>query len=319
MKFVLSLLISFIFSSGISQAQQPTINIEVPPLNVQVFAPEIVSRQFNERDFAISPEGDEILFTLGNHNHTLRALVHSTKKNGLWSPFKLLPFSGTHNDIEPFFHPNGDQLFFASNRPLDDSVDRKDYNIWVVDKIGSTWSAPSALPSVINSDSDEFYPAVAANGNIYFTATYENGIGTEDIFRSQYLDGEYAKPMPIDTAINSLTYEFNAYISPDESVIVFSSYGRSDDLGGSDLYVSQKDDQGRWIKARHLENGINSDQLDYCPFIDFQRKAFYFTSQRKEIENHPFESINNFESHLLNPGNGLDDIYWIHLEALELK
>ena len=211
----------------------------------------------------------------------------------------------------------GKQLFFASNRPIDDS-ERSDYNLWVVDRRSNGWGTPTPLPTLINTNKDEFYPAVADNGNLYFTATYENGIGKEDIFKSELIEGQYQVPVPLDTFVNSQTFEFNAYVSPDESVIIFSSYGREDDMGGSDLYLSQTDVNGNWTKARHLGSEINSDKLDYCPFIDFARGAFYFTSQRSGSSD-GFNTIAEFEKYLNAVGNGMGDIYWTSIKSLNLE
>jgi Tol biopolymer transport system component len=114
---------------------------------------------------------------------------------------------------------------------------------------------------------------------LYYTAQYSNGIGKEDIFVSAFYNGKYQAPQPVDTAVNSPLWEFNAFVSPDESYILFSSCGRKDDNGGCDLYMSLKDDSGQWKPAVNLK-AINSSALDYCPFVSFDRKTLYFTSTR---------------------------------------
>ncbi len=311
------ILFLFLFSCNEPVQTNEIPNINEPPGSLEIFGDGIISRQFNERDMAITPEGDEIVFTLGNHNHTQRALVHLVKQMNRWTTPEILSFSGIDNDIEPFFSPDGKRLFFASNRSMNDTS-RNDYNIWVARKTNNGWGSPVALPEIINSSADEFYPAVSANGNVYFTATRINGIGKEDIFRSEFINGEYQIPVSLDSNVNSQTYEFNAFVSPDESLILFSSYGRSDDMGGGDLYLSQKDDSGNWTKARHLGDEINSDKLDYCPFVHFQSQAFYFTSQRTVVPDNGIKSFDNFSGFLAGPGNGMGDIYWIDLAALNL-
>ena len=285
---------------------------------ITVFAPGMVSTQHSERDLAISPDGDMIVFTRGNYNQTKRALCYMEKQDELWSEVELLPFSGEYNDIEPFFHPNGGHLYFASNRPNGIDSDKSDYNIYVVDRMEKGWSDLRSVSSSINTDADEFFPSVSANGNLYFTATYENGMGKEDIFISRWVDGEYQQPTPLDSAINSATYEFNAFVSPDERILVFSSYGRADDLGGGDLYISQKNESGNWQPARHLNEPINSIGLDYCPFIDFARNTFYFTSQRSGEMSKRYSSAADFINYLSSPGNGMGDIYQVDLKLLEI-
>src|SRR5690606_24289710 len=106
-------------------------------------------------------------------------------------------------------------------RPVGADSTRSDYNIWVSDRTGHTWGEPQPLMQEINSRQDEFYPSVSRNGNLYFTSVRENGVGSEDIFVSRWVDGSYLYPEPLDSAINTSTYEFNAYVTPDEDLIIF--------------------------------------------------------------------------------------------------
>ena len=79
------------------------------------------------------------------------------------------------------------------------------------------------LDSIVNSDVDEYYPSLSSNGNLYFTAAYSNALGREDIYKSEFINGHYQTPQPIDSNVNSVAYEFNAFISPDENLLIFSS------------------------------------------------------------------------------------------------
>ena len=151
---------------------------------------------------------------------------------------------------------------------------------------------------------------------MYFTATYNNGVGREDIYLSRYVDGRYTEPEPLDTMVNSVLFEFNAYISPDEDLLIFSSFGRQDGLGGGDLYISVKDSFGNWTKARNLGPELNSDRLDYCPFVDMARKNFYFTSNRistSSVQQFNYQLLKDFNS---GPGNGQGDIYNVALNQI---
>lgn len=283
---------------------------------MEVFGNGIISPPLYERDIAICPSGDEIIFTAGDYKQSIRCLVRMRKHQAGWGPKTILGFSGKYQDIEPFISPDGQQLFFASNRPVDRDSTRKDYNIWMSPKIDGEWVDPTPMNEDINTTEDEFFPSLTIKGNLYFTATRKEGIGREDIFMSQLVNGEYQTPLPLDTMINTATFEFNAYVSPDENLIVFSSYGRDDDLGGGDLYFSKKDEKGVWMKSKNLEM-VNSEKLDYCPFIDFSRGNFYFTSER--LRKSPIiRSIDELEAHANRVQNGFGDIYYITLDQLDL-
>lgn len=232
-----------------------------------------------ERDMAISPDGKEVFYTSQDSTGRKQTIMHLYKKpDGSWTQPVPAAFSGQHRDLEPFFSPDGKQLFFASDRPKPNR-DGKDVDIWVMQKKGKSWSAPTNLGPAINSEGDEYYPSVTRDGHLYFTAERKDGVGKEDIYRAEFKNGQYLPAQVLDTGVNSTTYEFNAFVAPDESFLIFSSYGRADDKGRGDLYLSKRRPDGSWEKAYNLES-INSDQLDYCPFVSPDGKTLYFTSER---------------------------------------
>ena len=305
----------FACSAPDNEKNPNSLDLSSKPDSVSLFAPTVVSTSLNERDIAINPAGDQIIFTRGNHTYGIRALISIRKIGDTWEEASILPFSGSYNDLEPFFSPDDQKLFFASNRPLPDDSSRKDYNIWFVERAGDSWSEPVALDTLINTRGNEFYPAVGESGNLYFTAAYPGHPGGEDIYLSKWVNGSYTAPIALDSAVNSPSYEFNAYVSPQEDIIVFSSFGRKDGKGGGDLYMSIKDEAGNWQKAFHL-TAINTPSLDYCPFIDLPRGNLYFTSnigkEAPEKLTHP-EQFNSLQKEIRN---GSGNIYLIDLEKI---
>jgi len=295
------------------------IDLDFHPQALEVFAPDIVSTNLYERDIAISPDGNEIIFTLGDYNQSRRCLVLIKKNGSKWGEREVLSFSGKYSDIEPFFSPDGRKLYFASNRPVAADTNRSDYNIWVSERVSQGWGNPQILQPDINTKNDEFFPSVSKNNNLYFTAARNKGIGKEDIFLSRYMNGEYLEPEVLDSNINTPTYEFNAYVNPDENLIVFSSYGRKDDLGGGDLYYSKKNSSGEWLPAINMGPLINSDKLDYCPFIDVSRNNFYFTSDRSMTIDKRIENAGELEQLANGILNGMGNIYRVPVDQLNLK
>lgn len=299
-----------------SQSLGAPISMVKAPASVELFAPGVISTAYNERDLAISPDHQEIMYTLGTDDNSFRTIVLIKMQEGKVIQKEVAPFSGMYNDIEPFFSNDGRKVYFSSARPLHEKDTTRDYNIWYVEKVNGLWN-PTAQPvsDILNTEADEFYPSVAANGNIYFTAAYPTAKGREDIFLSTFKDGEYATPISLDTSINSAKYEFNAYVSPNEDIIVFTSYGRADDLGGGDLYVSKKNAAGQWTKAKHAAAGINSPQIDYCPFIDVKTNTFYFTSNRAPVFDKQI-NLPDFQKILSSATNGMGNIYAVTLTQL---
>lgn len=296
-----------------------TIDLGYNPGKLEMFAPGFISTNLYERDIAISPDGSEIIYTLSDYKQSRRCLVLIKKNGNNWGDREILSFSGQYSDIEPIFSPDGKKLYFASDRPLMADSTRSDYNIWVSERTDQGWGEPASLQSNVNTEHDEFFPSIAKNNNLYFTSARENGIGREDIYLSRYTGGEYMDPIPLDTNINKTTYEFNAYVSPEENLIIFSSYGRKDDMGGGDLYYSVKDEQGNWKPSENMGSVVNSDKLDYCPFVDFPRGNFYFTSERLQKPGKRIENVGEIEQSANSILNGMGNIYRIHSERVILN
>lgn len=293
------------------------INIQTVADSLILFGENVISTSLYERDLAINPKGDEIIYTLGDYKQSKRSLVIVNKENGSWGDPEIMSISGKYHDIEPFYTKGGERLFFASNRPIYSDSTRNDYNIWFSDKIENAWTAPKALDTIINTKGNEFFPSLSDAGNLYFTATRKNGIGREDIFISRLVAGKFESPEPLPSEVNSKYYEFNAYISPKEDLLIFSSYGRTDGMGGGDLYISRKDQNGIWKESVNMGELVNSDKLDFCPFIDWNNGNFYFTSERVNNGNTELQSIDDIKSIANNAENGFGNIYKIGLDKLD--
>jgi Tol biopolymer transport system component len=296
---------------------QMRMDFQNPPNEPALLGEGFISTSINERDFALSPDGNEIFFTVSTPQSTFQTIVFSQKdKSGNWSKPEIVSFAGKFSDLEPAFTADGKKLYFASNRPVEGSKP-KDFDIWVVERKGNTWGEPRNLGAPVNTDADEFYPSIAKSGNLYFTAQYKDGVGREDIFLAQWKNNVFEKPMAMDTAINTKGFEFNAFVDQDETFILFTGYGRKDDTGRGDLYMSLKDTDGKWLPAKNV-NFINSSKLDYCPYVSSDKKILFFTSERGDLPV-SFESRTNYdEIQKINQRtlNGTGNIFWISFDAV---
>lgn len=275
------------------------------------------STDMSERDMAIAPDGSEMFYTIAGPRNSFSVILQRKRKaDNTWAPPEVAAFSGKFSDLEPALSADGKKLFFSSNRPVTgDNV--KDYDVWVTEKVNGKWSEPKNVGPQVNTSANEFYPSPARNGNLYFTAEYEKGVGKEDIFVSRWINGAFTESVALDTAVNSGQWEFNAYVSPDEQFILFTSFGRKDDQGGGDLYISLKDPDGNWQPAHNLTI-LNSAVIDYCPYVSFDKKVMFFTSSRHNIPR-VFEKPPSYQvlsNYLHQPLNGSENIYWISFQQV---
>lgn len=271
------------------------------------------------RDFTISNALNEAYFTVQSPNEELSGIFKTEKTNGIWNEPILVSFSGEFKDLEPYLSPDGLHLYFASNRPLlKTEKDIKDFDIWVVSRKNTKdlWSEPKNLGAPINTEHNEFYPAISTSKNIYFTSDRPSAIGKDDIFISEWNNGTYNDVTSLSTSINTASYEFNSYIAPDESFIMFSGYNRKDGLGSGDLYISFKDTDGAWSESKNMGVTVNSKAMDYCPFVDWKTKTLYFTSRRSTIVLKEKLDTQQFLNEISSCSNGLSRIYKVEISTL---
>ena len=284
-----------------------------------IFGGEIISTGDMDLNSAFTPDGKTIYFTKRTPKLQFWIIVFSRFHEGRWSEPEVAEFSGQHSDFDPFISPDGSKLFFCSTRPITGQP-KSDFDIWVVEKKGTGWSAPLPLSEPVNTKAQEYYPSVASNGTLYFSSSREGGKGRNDIYRSRWVDGKYDAPENLGDAINSQYPEGDPYIAPDESYLVFVSYGRPEGQGDGDLYLSFQRG-GVWTKAVNLGPKINSSALDFCPIVSPDGKYFFFTSERG-FADQPLQSRLNytqFAKRIHGAGNGLGDIYQVDISALNLN
>ena len=280
----LCLLVLFASMSAIAQDEWPVLSgpylgQEPPGMTPEIFAPGLISLD-GERELnaVYSPDGRIFMFTR-SVDGVFKMFFSFQQEDGTWQEPRMAPPSRTypgHADADMAFSPDGGWVYFISNRPLAGySLER--YNIWRSRVTPYGLVTPEPLGPHINGPDHELYPLLVADGSLYFSAEREDSVGRRDSYRAQYRDGEFDSPENLGPGINGPTDEGDIYVSPDETYIIHVSAERPDGLGGADLYVSFRQDDGSWGKGIHMGDGINSAEADYCPMVTPDGKYFYFT------------------------------------------
>ncbi len=274
------------------------------------------------RDFAMNNNETEAYISAQSNLEEKSVILRISKENGTWNKVGIASFSGKFRDLEPFLSPDNLKLFFVSNRPLTNGGELKDIDIWYVERtsITSDWSEPKNIGAPINTEADEFYPSIANNGNLYFTSTGHNAMGEDDIFVSEYKNGKYSKPLALQGGINTNSYEYNSFISPNDDYLIFGGYNRQDGLGSGDLYISFKNSDNTWTQAKNMGDKINSKYMDFCPFVTQSGTQIYFTSRRSNIEaNKNITSVKNLLNTFNGYENGFSRIYMTSFDVNDYK
>lgn len=267
--------------ANMESAEKPLLRGEFlgqkkPGLTARIFAPGIISTEKRELNSVFTPDGKEFYFTIRTKpgQWTIKVM---TMTGGLWTAPETASFSGIYSDVDLFISPDGRKLYYCSNRPLDGKGDpKRDFDIWIVDRIEGGWSAPYNPGPPINSDKDEFYPSVTRAGTLYFQSTRPDTRGSRDLYRAKLKDGGYIQAENLGDVVNTDLFEGDVLVSPDEGCIIFS-VGRNDSLGLGDLYISFRLKNENWTEPRNLGPNINTEHNENCPILTPDGKFLFFT------------------------------------------
>lgn len=98
-----------------------------------------------------------------------------------------------------------------------------------------------------------------------------------DIYISYNTPDGWSEPQNLGPNINTDYWETSPSLSPDKKALYFTS-NRPDGLGGSDLYVSYRQLNGKWGPAVNMGPGINTSGDEMAPFIHADNQTLYYTS-----------------------------------------
>jgi outer membrane protein OmpA-like peptidoglycan-associated protein len=128
---------------------------------------------------------------------------------------------------------DGKRLFFTSNRP--GGQGELDIYVSELDAKGQ-WGKAVNLGPTINTPFHEDSPFIHHDGTtLYFSSDGHPSMGSNDIFRSEYSNGAWGKPVNLGYPINSIEYDGFFTISADKKIGFYSAL-RDDGLGSADIY-----------------------------------------------------------------------------------
>ena len=246
-----------------------------PPGDVPViFAPGIISVDSTvEHGYpTFSPDGNMVFWQSNlrqKEKETEIFLKVMRRVDGQWTEPESSPYGGM-----PAFSPDGNKLYFIS----DDT--EKEKGLYFVEKQGENWTEPKSLNIIAQFPELKYLygPSLTNNGTLYFFGHAE-GLGSRNdfgIYRSELINGIYAKPELLPPSINTAEGVINwmPFIAPDESYLLFSS---DRNTNRQSLYISFRLSDGSWTEAHGLGEAINSQKGERFPYVSPDGKYLFFT------------------------------------------
>ena len=147
-----------------------------------------------------------------------------------------------------------------------------------IKKAGS-WSASNPLPGNINTPQNEGAQNISQDANwlVFTGCNRQDGYGGCDLYISYLTNEGWSEAVNLGNQVNTEHWDSQPSLSPDKRSLYFASR-RPGGLGGSDLYVSHLEANGKWSKAENLGPAINTVGDESSPFIHADNQTLYFTS-----------------------------------------
>jgi len=254
----------------------PYLGQKPPGMMPELFSPEIF-KQFPGNIVHSAPsfsyDGKEMFYTVMPKRGPF--IIKYTKMiNHQWSRPDTVTFSGKTFGHNSLFANHNDLIIFKakSSRYEESNISC----LWKAARENGTWGNPVEMAPVF--DGLSMGVSITASGTIYYTLLTQ-GSGSYDIYKSQMVEGKYAEPEKLGPQINSDVPDWQPFIAPDESYLIFSRYQGEPKSGILRLFISFKDSEGNWTEARDMGDEINQENAGW-PYVSPDGKYFFFVSSR---------------------------------------
>jgi len=191
-----------------------------------------INIKFNDAAASLSPDGKTLVlyYEYGGGD------IYVSKSDGTeWS--KPTPLNKNINtptswETSAFLTNDGKKLYFTSNRP--GGLGNLDIYVSEMEQTGD-WGKANNLGPAINTTGREDSPAVDADGStLYFSSDGHPSMGGMDIFKSEFKEGQWQKPVNMGHPINSVEDDSFFAFSQDKRRAYFSTMREE---GNAEVYT----------------------------------------------------------------------------------
>jgi len=153
-------------------------------------------------------------------------------------------------------------------------------DFFVSEKKNGIWGKAVPLPGNLNTEENEGAQTISQDGKtlIFTGCNMPDGEGSCDLYFSYITKQGWSERINIGRTINTEYWESQPSLSPDKRVLYFAARDPSG-FGGSDLYMSSIQANGKWGNPVNMGPNINTSADESCPFIHADNQTLYFSSK----------------------------------------
>ncbi|MDG1331565.1 MAG: OmpA family protein [Crocinitomicaceae bacterium] len=140
-----------------------------------------------------------------------------------------------------------------------------------------TWGKAQNMGDNVNTNDHDAVSAISADGQRIIIYKGKSGMG--DLFECVLEGSEWSKPQGLGKHINTKNFqEPSACYSPDGNILYFVSE-KPGGIGSHDIYLSRRDEKGKWGPAENLGATINTKYKEDGIYMHPDGKTLYFGSE----------------------------------------
>jgi outer membrane protein OmpA-like peptidoglycan-associated protein/tetratricopeptide (TPR) repeat protein len=155
-----------------------------------------------------------------------------------------------------------------------------DEDFYESENINGVWSKATPAKGKLNTTLNEGAQSISQDGQwlIFTGCNYPEGQGSCDLYISfKTKSGSWTEAENIGAIVNTDLWESAPSLSPDKKDLYFSS-NRFNGYGGKDIWVTHRNNLGKWTIPENLGPTINTSGDETCPFIHPDNQTLYFNS-----------------------------------------
>lgn len=191
------------------------------------------------------------------------------------------------SEYKPLLNAQENTMFFTAKKPdglTDNKDDQGDFyeHIYSSEKVDNNWTKAKLIPSPINTIKSTSALYLSADGQYLLSSMVNNdknhGPLGRGIFESYKNGNLWTDPQIFQNKVNSSYLETSACMDLNKNMVFFVS-DRDGGLGGKDLWMIKKLENGSWSLPQNLGEPINTEYDEESPYFHSDGKTLYFSSK----------------------------------------
>jgi len=184
-------------------------------------------------------------------------------------------------EYNAFLMPDSSMIIYTASKKDNRGGLRRFYDNGFYDdvyysvRLGNNWQKPENL-SAVNGRANDATAGISTDGKQLFIVKDNNG---GDLYVSNFVDGQWQKPLELKGEINSEWYEGSASLTADGKTLYFISSRPKTNKGGKDIFSANWNTNTKsWKKPVNIGKVVNSKYDEQSVCTSQSGDTLYFSS-----------------------------------------